>query len=131
MIALPDFSTATPVSQMLPSFAPLQLPRKSKAAARPAPQRQPLLNCLSAAELKQHVASDFSSAGDWFTLCRSLRRKGFCLRMRGEDLWLHDAVSLTAISSCEDLGFDPEELELRFGPSQPQPQPQQPAAKAA
>lgn len=131
MIALQDFSNAPPATQMLPSFAPLQLPRKSKAPARSAPKRQPLLNFLSAAELKQYVASDFSSAGDWFTLCRSLRRKGFCLRMCGEDLWLHDAASLTAISSCEDLGIDPEELELRFGPSQPQPQPQRPSAQAA
>ncbi|MFY0310993.1 hypothetical protein ACFMBG_13960 [Leisingera sp. D0M16] len=127
MIALQDFSTATPATQMLPSFAPLQLPRETKTAARPAPQRQPLLNCVSAAELKRHVASDFTSAGDWFTLCRGLRRKGFCLRMRGEDLWLCDAASLTALSSCEDLGFDPEELQLRFGPSQPQ----RPAAQAA
>ncbi|UWQ53540.1 hypothetical protein [Leisingera caerulea] len=120
MIALQDFSTATPATQMLPSFAPLQLPQRSAAAARPEPQRQPRLSCVTAAELKQQVASEFSSAGDWFTLCRGLRRKGLCLRMRGEDLWLFDATSLTAISSCEDLGIDPEELELRFGPSQPQ-----------
>ncbi|UWQ24454.1 hypothetical protein K3553_16110 [Leisingera aquaemixtae] len=127
MIALQDFSTATPATQMLPSFAPMHLPQRSAAAARPEPERRPGLSCVTAAELKQHVASAFSAAGDWFTLCRALRRKGLCLRMRGEDLWLFDAASLTAISCCEDLGIDPMELELRFGPSQPQ----RPSAQAA
>lgn len=73
--------------------------------------------------------------------------QGFCLRMRGEDLWLCDAARLRPVCSCEDLGIDPEELELRFGLSQQQrqprpepqtlaqpqrkPQAQQPVAKAA
>lgn len=147
MIALQDFSTAAPVSQMLPSFAPLELPKRSKTASHSAPQRKPVLKCGTAAELKRYIAGDFAAAKDWFTLCRGLRRKGFCLRMRGEDLWLCDAARLRPVCSCEDLGIDPEELELRFGLSQQQrqprpepqtlaqpqrkPQAQQPVAKAA
>ncbi|UWQ32544.1 hypothetical protein K3555_18795 [Leisingera sp. M527] len=108
MIALQDFSRSAPVSATLPFGAMAAVPS------------QPKLNCASAAELRQQLAADFSASSDWFTLCRGLRRKGICLRMRGGDLWVYDALSLAAISSCEDLGIDTDELELRFGPSQPQ-----------
>ncbi|WP_291733098.1 hypothetical protein [Leisingera sp. F5] len=108
MIALQDFSRAAPVSTTLPFGTVTAVPA------------QPMLNCASAAELGQQLAADFAASGDWFTLCRGLRRKGICLRMREADLWVYDAFSLAAISSCEDLGIDTDELELRFGPSQPQ-----------
>lgn len=108
MIALEDFSQATPV----PAGRPLGVWSELM------PQRK--LACTTAARLRQHLAADFTASGNWFTLCRALRRKGFCLKLRGGALWLYDAASQAALSSCEDLGFSLKDLVLRFGSPQPQ-----------
>lgn len=110
MIALQDFSNAAPV---VPAAA--AQPKGALAQIL----SQPKLNCVSAAELRQHLEAEIAAAGDWFTLCRGLRRKGICLKRREGDLWVHDAQNQAAISSCDGLGIDADELELRFGPSQP------------
>lgn len=107
MIALQDFSRTAAAAALQPQ-GPL-------GAVLPRPK----LNCAPASEMRQHLEADFAAAGDWFTLSRGLRRKGVCLRMRGGVLWVCDAVSQAAISSCEDLGIDPDELELQCGLSQP------------
>ncbi|WP_264211546.1 hypothetical protein [Leisingera thetidis] len=108
MIALENFSTGVAVAagqgQQMPLGAIL-------AGAK--------LNRGSIERLQEHLAADFSTSGDWFSLCRGLRRKGVCLKFREGTLWLYDAVTHAAVAACEDLGIDPDELELRFGPSQP------------
>ncbi|MEX0303317.1 MAG: hypothetical protein AB3N24_12925 [Leisingera sp.] len=128
MNALEDFGTTANVLEIYPAFAQVQTPETGQqplAAASPKPQK--LLDRASAAELRQHLAADFAAAEDWFSLCRCLRRKGLCLKRREDDIWVFDAASLAAVSSCADLGIDTDELELGLCP----PQPQRPFASAA
>ena len=120
MNALEDFSNAGPAGPMLPAFGPVVRYGPVFPSFDPVqpPQPQPQSNCRSAAEMQQ-VAGDFSAADDWFTLGRTLRRKGVRLKMRKDGLWIYDAASHAALAACKDLGIGPDELELRFGPSKP------------
>ena len=129
MYALDDFSTGAPAAPMLPVFGPAAesgpvFPSFGAAPPLPAvrarhPAPAPALDSLSAAELRKRLAGDFKAARDWFSLCSLLRRKGFSLRLREGDLWICDAGRRAPLASCEALGIDLAEAELRFGPPQP------------
>lgn len=91
---------------------------ETASAHRPKPQAQSAAQAAQAAR-RQRLAAEFRTATDWFTLCHRLRRIGVCLKLQDGILWLCDTASRRPLISCAALGFDPEDLELRFGPLQP------------
>ncbi|MFW8633469.1 hypothetical protein [Cribrihabitans pelagius] len=110
MFALQDFETATPVQR-----DDLQQSGWATACA------SGRMDSEMEIQLRLNLHGDFTGAQDWFTLCRSLRRKGFYLKRHGGgQLRLHDARSHVEICPCRALGHPTAELEARFGPAAPQ-----------
>jgi|GEM_PF-5421774 len=113
MIALEDFATTATAAPRTPQAV------WSAGITR---QAAPRAQAAKTTTRRTQLAGRFRAAKDWFSLCQGLRCIGACLKLHQGVLWVCDALSGRPLISSAGLGFDRDDLELRFGPLQPQRQ---------
>lgn len=116
MIALEDFATTATAAPRTPQAV------WSEGITRQATPRAQAAKAAKTTTRRTQLAGRFRAASDWFSLCHGLRCIGACLKLHQGVLWVCDALSGRPLISSAGLGFDRDDLELRFGPLQPQRQ---------